>query len=62
MLTQCPPSNVVSIFWNTFLALVAGGGGKEAEQADDSVELGKIPSHYSHKLPELREVKAEKYA
>ena len=56
--------NVVSIFWNTFLALVAGGN---KESAEKPIELGST----SNSLPltnqpvktasnTLREVKAEK--
>jgi hypothetical protein len=56
-----PSSNVVSIFWNTFLAVVAGGGGKVSEKGEEPIELGKLPQ-YSSKLPELRDVKAHKVA
>ncbi|UZJ52689.1 hypothetical protein CBS101457_002009 [Exobasidium rhododendri] len=62
-----PPSqrllfvNVISIFWNTFLAVVAGGGAKEADKGEESVEMGTLPQ-YSSKIPELRDVKANKFA
>lgn len=58
-------SNVVSIAWNTFLALVAGGGGSQ-EQKSDAVELpsmgsGSSPSRNINALQhELREIKTDK--
>lgn len=54
--------NVVSIFWNTFLALVASGGGPGESQRDEAnLELGKLPSHVNQQLPQLRmEGKASK--
>lgn len=63
-----PPSqrllfvNVVSIFWNTFLALVAGGGGKQPVK-EDSIDLGKMPlpvSSQKHNVPSLRDGKLAK--
>lgn len=60
-------SNVVSIAWNTFLALVAGGGGAKEAQKADSMELpsmtssGSSPSRNVNALQhELREIKTDK--
>lgn len=56
-----PRSNVVSVFWNTFLALVAGGGGAKQITSSEKDEMNLLPVPVSSKaqmlaeLPSLRE-------
>lgn len=57
-----PFSNVVSIFWNTFLALVSSSGQTHETAGEFSAEMGQLPLHHSGKAPELRDLKADKFA